>query len=279
MILVFYVYLLIAIDSVFCFEYNIIYENNDLKIINTAEDYTLILCEGKWIDKITLPNRELPVKNDIRFKDCRMSNNFKISKFMDDLKIKVDRLTIDDARSLAKYNLVGLDGLNYLTISLSRSTYIWDIEDDFTFDGLISLKLLNLSHDALNGLPSGSFKKLSNLENIHVHCKYQDGEPVILTNKLFKNLTSMKALAIESIGTKELTEDVFAKNFGMIQNLTISGYERDTLPVNIFNGTRNIKVLQITDNFLEYLPNNIFQNLRKLEVLDLSNNKLRKLYL
>ena len=165
-----------------------------------------------------------------------------------------------------------------------------DIFEDDIFDGLKSLLILEISHSILNMLPSASFRNLKKLKNINVSCdsylrsptdifsKSYDNKKsskiIVLPNKLFANLKPIKSLSLESIGWKELTKNVFANNFEMLKRLSISGYQRDTLPEEIFNNTPNIKVLRIDHNNLFFLPSGIFRNLKKLEFLDLSYNKL-----
>ena len=341
-----------------------------MKISNT-EDYTIIDCwwnatindlfaiEINSLENFTLPDKNLSLKNDIRFMYCGLSyknNNVVVSKFMEDLGIKyVTELTFNYPRTpLNHYNLVGLKILRYLTVSgtdlapdllqnltnleILRLVDIYDIpnnffkysrklktleilnsnfrelrreqfhglanlthlklkinniqfaEDSFTFEGLTSLKTLNISHYTLNILPPESFRNLINLETIIVFLnnayefifydrsyKIYTSKFINLPNKLFTNLKSMKELRIQSSAHWELPENIFVNNFGMLQNLSISGYKRDTLPENIFRNIPNITELRITNNFLTSLPSKIFENLEKLEFLDLSNNKLENL--
>ena len=94
-------------------------------------------------------------------------------------------------------------------------------------------------------------------------------------NKLFTNLKSMTSLNLELFGLKELTKNIFANNFEMIQCLSINRYQEDTLPENIFMNTPNITELHITHNNLKSLPSHIFENLKFLQILDLSCNKLK----
>ena len=83
-------------------------------------------------------------------------------------------------------------------------------------------------------------------------------------------------MSLKSIGSKDLTEDVFASNFEKLKYLSISGYEGYTLSVNIFKNTQNLEVLRIRHNNLKALPYQIFKYLEKLKFLDLSYNKLDK---
>ena len=202
------------------------------------------------------------------------NNYFRFSNKLKSLEIH------GQINNLRKGDLDGLTNLVYLKL---ESINIKSIDRDFNFDNLIYLKTLSISHKILNNLPLESFRNITNLENITIFCgNYNsdisnDYKFIILPNKLFTNLTSVKTLSLKSIESMELKEDVFADNFKMLEKLSISGCKRNTLPENIFNYTRNIKVLQITHNDLQYLPEKIIENMNKLEVLDLSCNKFNKM--
>ena len=127
MILLFYICLLVAIDSVFCD-----YEYKDMKIINSEEGFTLIDCEKNIIEKLKLPPRKLFAKDDIRIMQCKIPNNYKLSQLMDDLEINVIYLTIqltteykpkNETKNLSNSNLVGLESLRHLTISKFKGKF------------------------------------------------------------------------------------------------------------------------------------------------------------
>ena len=159
------------------------------------------------------------------------------------------------------------------------------------FDNLISLKSLDINQNVLNDLPLKSFRNLTNFKTISVSLndyvrfyensnslpESNNGKLFNLPNKLFANLKSLKTINLKFNNSMELTNNTFGHNFGKIQNLSISGYQLETLPSGIFDKTQNIKVLQISHNHLTSLPPNIFENLLKLEVLDLSFNKFQEL--
>ena len=100
-----------------------------------------------------------------------------------------------------------------------------------------------------------------------------------LPKELFANLTSLRKLSIIANCPHKLKEDIFEKNFEMLQKLTITKYEGNTLQENIFNNTTNIIELRITNNNLKSLPHNIFDDLKRLEILDLSYNRIEIFHL
>ena len=94
MTLVFHLFFIILIDSVFCI---IQLNTNEVNIdTNEYENFTLIQCkknERKSLNNFAVPTIRLHLKYDIRFKGCDISNNFSISKLMHSLGIKVKKLT------------------------------------------------------------------------------------------------------------------------------------------------------------------------------------------
>ena len=111
-----YVYLLIVSDSAFCKSDKIqnnntlkyIYKNNSVRVADVFDEYTLIKCDSPYdgLENFTPPNRklseELSIKTDIRFENCEIPNNFKISKFMNDLGMIVNKLTFEQIFSLKR---------------------------------------------------------------------------------------------------------------------------------------------------------------------------------
>ena len=214
------------------------------------------------------------------FRIVSLYSSLEIPKYFFNYSSNLRLLEITDGIvvRLRKESFSGLTNLSVLKLKFSGHAYI----ENGTFDNLKYLKLLNISHKTLNNLPQESFKNLIHLETIIIFC--EDYGPVAefqkynkqilkLPNKLFFKL-KLKTLKLLSIGPKEITQDIFQENFGLLENLSISGYYLQTLPSGIFNNTWKIKVLQITHNHLVVLPIGIFKNLQELEILDLSHNKL-----
>ena len=224
-----------------------------------------------------LPNLTLFRLEDTKSKD--IPNNF----FRFSSKLKTLDIFYGGKSKLRKEQFYGLNNLSHLKLNIFD---IYDVDEDFSFDGLTSLESLYISHQTLNKLPPLSLRNLLNLESIVVCCvdgtsysqwidnNVDDSKLVMLSEKLFANIRSLKALSIESIGTKDLPKNIFHNNFGTLENLSISEYLTDTLPQGIFNNVQNVTELRIINSNLKFLSFYIFINLKKLESLDLSNNKL-----
>ena len=212
----------------------------------------------------------------------RMQYTYYIPKNFFKYSSKLKTLDIDGYLSyVKKEDFDGLRNLTDLKLKLTSDRLgPISFEGGFTFDRLMSLKSLTISHDTLNILPADSLSNLKNLKKIIVFCddyKSNFTKSFNLPKKLFASLISMKELSLEFFGSKELTEDIFADNFGMLEKLSISGYKESTLPENIFKNIPNITELRIVHNNLKSLPCYIFKNLKKLKILDLSYNKLTEL--
>ena len=116
MILLFCIYFIIAIVPAFCHDRDIL-EIDNIKITND-EDFTIIDCNKHELQYIALPPKKLfNVKDDMRFRNCRILNNFNISKLMDNLRIKVTKLSFESCGP-HKYNLDSLE-------SLKHFQYLW----------------------------------------------------------------------------------------------------------------------------------------------------------
>ena len=199
---------------------------------------------------------------------------FKYSSNLNSLQIIETRLKI-----LKKEQFEGLENLSRLKLSISFEAKI----NDDAFDRLKSLKSLEISYDNLKILPATSLNNLLNLETITVFnedrffkgSSTNESKFYELPNELFANFKSLKALNLKSVGSKELKKDIFNDNFGVLQNLSISGYYSTILPRGIFDNLRNLRELQIIQNDISSLRTDTFKNLEKLVTLDLSYNKLR----
>ena len=196
-------------------------------------------------------------------------NNF----FRNSSKLKTLEI-LNSFITLRKENFDGLLNLSLLKLDINIDRE--NVKDDI-FDSLRSLQSLEISHKTLNNLSPRSFRNLMYLENIILFGDTSDTEFINLKSELLTNLTSMKSLNLKLDGLKDLSKDDFSENFGMLEKLSISGYQLKTFPLGIFNNLRNIRTLEITHTNLTSLPNYTFEKLKKLKNLDLSYNYLDEL--
>ena len=106
MTLLLYIFVLSAIDFVFCRE--------ELKITNTTEKDIVLECKyGNSLENLNLSTKQLLGKNDVAFVNCDIPENFKISELFG---TSVRRLSISNSTTLKKYILLGLDNLVHLSL-------------------------------------------------------------------------------------------------------------------------------------------------------------------
>ncbi|XP_049870611.1 protein toll-like isoform X2 [Pectinophora gossypiella] len=112
--------------------------------------------------------------------------------------------------------------------------------------GECRLRQLTLISDSVSAVPSAWLANCSRLNNLTLRLR----NLTALTGREFSNLTEL-------------------------QRLTLSGSPQlQDLPQGLFDDTRNLTVLNLSNNSITRLPSNIFSRLRRLRVLDLSHNAL-----
>ena len=224
MILQFYVYLLIAVTSIYCSE-DIIY-NGYMKIVNIDENFTQIKCQMKNLEKFKVPARKLDIKHDVRFKNCKISKNYKISKIMKNLRINATALTIENPESLKPFNLDGLKSLHQLTISKYSGKWHPDLLKD-----LPNLELLRMDYlDIDSKLPINFFKYCGKLKKLEILNAYIQK----LRKKQFDGLVNLTHLKL-NVGFIMEVEDGFAfDSLTSLESLTITHQTLYILPADSF---------------------------------------------
>ena len=105
MILMYCFYLFTAVGPILCGD---IYEdvNNNIRLIDSAEDFTLFNCANNSLGNFALPSRTLSVKKDIRFSECFIPNEFRISKLINHFRINVTKLTFNSSPSNPVFKVI-----------------------------------------------------------------------------------------------------------------------------------------------------------------------------
>ena len=113
-----------------------------------------------------------------------------------------------------------------------------------------NLKTLHFDHNQLEEIKRFDFIFLKNLEYFNLHSNIISS----IEDDSFFHLNSLETLILSS------------NNLNLANNTQV-----------LFNALSNIKMLNLSFNFIEIIRMNMFQNLFKLEVLDLSNNKIHSI--
>ncbi|KAF5290884.1 hypothetical protein FQA39_LY14564 [Lamprigera yunnana] len=102
-----------------------------------------------------------------------------------------------------------------------------------------------------------------------------DFENVVLSSKYFEGLEYLDKIILNNNNIIEIDEDTF-KNLTNLTEIDL-GTNLITLKPKLFRYSTNLRLLDISQNNLEYLPIGIFQNLKNLKYLYMWSNKFSTL--
>ncbi|XP_041981514.1 chaoptin [Aricia agestis] len=147
------------------------------------------------------------------------------------------------------------------------------------FDGLPQLLHLSLSANLLQSIPNEAFKGLVALRKLdlsHNSLEKIDNK----TNGLLDDLLSLESVDLSHNRFGFLTKKMFPSSPWIPYRLMEVDLSHNELPVLTFDlthGTKKVKKLNLSGNYINDIRNNVIGNLTSLELLDLSNNQLQDL--
>ena len=140
------------------------------------------------------------------------------------------------------------------------------------FDGLTSLRSLDLSYNDLVTLPAGAFEPLTALAKLSLGFNCLITLPV----GAFTGLTSLRSLDLANNFLTALPVGAF-DGLTALTSLLLWNNRLHTLPVEVFDGLTALTSLDLNDNRLRTLPAGVFDELTALTSLNLNHNYLRTL--
>ena len=140
------------------------------------------------------------------------------------------------------------------------------------FDGLASVRGVNLSDNALATLPADVFRGLGSL----VELRLSDNRLTALPANLFEDLSSLQRLYVGNNSLTSLPADLFER-LGNLRGLSLFGNALTRLSADQFRGLDNLLDLSLFGNRLTIVPVNAFRGLESLQGLNLSDNALTRL--
>uniref|UniRef100_A0A8U8ANS9 Uncharacterized protein n=1 Tax=Geospiza parvula TaxID=87175 RepID=A0A8U8ANS9_GEOPR len=170
-----------------------------------------------------------------------------------------------DIEASSYQSLVKEDCLNYgKTLDLSRNNVFFVNPSDF--QGLSSLKCLNLSDNAISQTLNGSeFSYLSGLK----YLDFSNNRVDLLYQTAFKELKLLEILDLSNNQHYFMAEGV--TQFQSLRILEFRGNRLDAL----WNLT-SLEELDISFNSLSFLPHSVFEEMPpSLKILNLTNNRLK----
>ncbi|KAG6447430.1 toll-like receptor 7 [Manduca sexta] len=194
----------------------------------------------------------------------------------------------------------GLRGLKTLRIRTMNNEWSNNKELELSlgaFNGLRELHTLDLAYNNIRKIPSDLFCALENIISLNLtnnKIKFVDElgfghkcgstlQTIDLSNNDIMSLPAdseilhlrrLTQLFLQNNKISELPHEVFSDLLSLkVVNLSDNGI--NYLPEGLFHNTREIREIYMQNNELEILPKKIFNRLEQLLVLDLSANKLR----
>ncbi|KAJ8004619.1 hypothetical protein DPEC_G00138180 [Dallia pectoralis] len=200
--------------------------------------------------------------------------NTQCSQFGKTLDISRNNIFFLHSRFL---NLADLRCLNLSGNAMSQSLN----GSEFTY--LTNLQYLDFSSNRLDLLYSSAFQELRSLVILDISNNNHYFESEGLTHMLnfTKNLTKLKILYMNynkiSTSTNTELESLSLERIEFKGNrLDMLWRDGDTRYINYFKKLVNLRVLDISDNNLNFIPEQVFQNLPdKLTNLSINSNKLK----
>ena len=137
------------------------------------------------------------------------------------------------------------------------------------FDGLTSLRLLELNDNSLSSLPAGLFDDLSRLRDLDLG----DNSLGSLPAGLLDELSRLEDLDLSSNSLSSLPSGFF-EELGSLVYMDLSDNSLSSLPAGLFDELSDLEDLDLSDNNLSSLPADIFDELDNVDALHLGSNHL-----
>ncbi|XP_076236505.1 uncharacterized protein LOC143180571 isoform X2 [Calliopsis andreniformis] len=140
-----------------------------------------------------------------------------------------------------------------------------------TFQGLVSLTVLNLRDNYLESLNNGLFASLSKLEELDLgKNRISKVEP-----GAFQKLGTLRVLHLDDNQLRTIPSPALAP-LNALAELHIGWNAFSSLPDDAFKGLEQLTVLDITGAGLDNISEGAFRGLNALRTLELDGNKLRE---
>ena len=140
------------------------------------------------------------------------------------------------------------------------------------FDGLESLRSVNLSRNALASLPEPLFSDNQRLAEIWLHANKLASIP----EGAFEGLDELQILNLSQNRLTDLPEGIFS-GLSNLEHLWLWRNQLPWLSSDLFADLTRLKTLSLSDNQLENLEDAVFSNLGRLEELWLLDNHIYEL--
>lgn len=177
-------------------------------------------------------------------------------------------LSHNEIKSLPEESeLVKLRSLQHLYLQHNNIT---DISSE-AFNGLMSLRVLNISHNRLQVLPEGIFTNSRELREIYLN----DNALIELAKGIFHRLEQLIVLNLSSnqLTSEHIDEGTFVGLIRLIV-LNLSNNAITKIDGKTFKDLYFLQILNLRNNSIGYIEENAFLPLYNLHTLNLAENRL-----
>ena len=238
-----------------------------------AGDYdTVVICSAENIrcNLRCLPTCTCSLQNGDVISNCENSES-KTHKGL--LFFEPGMTYLDLERNSLEW--IDLNNLNLIKSQLEQLIFENNslrLLNDYTFDGLTQLMVLNVAYNELASLQVGLFDDLVQLVELNLYKNSLE----TLDIGVFRSLGNLRLLVLSSNNLSTLTTDLF-KNLTLLETLDIGQNNLVALPVGVFRHLEELKDLYLEHNSLAFLKLGVFDGLTQLLELNLHNNNLKVL--
>lgn len=160
--------------------------------------------------------------------------------------------------------------LRRLTQLFLQNNKITDLSTE-VFSDLLSMKVLNLSENAIKYLPEGLFYNTREIREIYM----QNNELETLPKRIFNRLEQL--LVLDLSANKLRSDHIEDETFGGLIRLIVLDLSRNSVAQitrNMFKDLFFLQILNLSNNSISSMEDNAFSPLFNLHTLNLGQNKL-----
>ncbi|XP_060646680.1 protein toll [Drosophila nasuta] len=240
------------------------------------EDLLRHLRNLSWLDMrsanlVELPARLLADMEYLEFLELGSNNLRQLPRgiFRDLHKLQHLNLWSNQLHNLSKHDFEGAQSV--VDIDLHNNGIVQLRPDVFAL--LTNMTEINLNSNNFRSLPEGLFQH--NLKLRQVKLQYNRSPLPELPSRLFANLPELGSLYLRC-ELESLPADIF-QGSRKLENMTLMDNLLSTLPAHLLDDQENLLLLDLQRNRLRHLPDGVFDHQGKLQILNLADNQLTEI--
>lgn len=237
---------------------------NDLQVLNVAENNIRslpenVFCPLRSMTNLNVSHNRIRSAMDLGFQSCGDDHL---------TQLKVIDLSYNELFTInSNWTRSDLRSVHAVLLHRNNLTKL----EAGVFDGMTSLKVLNLSSNHLETIPSGLFARNTNLQELHL----QDNKFYQLPADLFAQLSEL--LVLDLSGNQLSSHYVDTAIFSKLQRLVVLNLGNNALTridESTFAHLNFLQILDLKNNSIGFIDDQTFVPLTNLHTLNLGGNRL-----